>query len=55
MVLVGTHKEDQEAFIDWMKDAVEDINMHCYSETLTGVFIMYPYHFVHVIEVKSKC
>lgn len=34
-----------------MKDVVEDINVHSYSETLTGVFLSYPNHFVHVLEV----
>lgn len=51
LVLTGTHKEDQDALIEWLQDLIEHINVHCYSDPISGVLLIYPNHFIHVLEV----
>lgn len=55
MCFIGQVPSQQQAeLVAWHEAAVADLTTEAAPENVTGLLLLYPAHFVHVIEVRSQ-
>ena len=55
LTMIGLHEvEAPEELLSFKEHMIEKINSHCYDEPASGVCVIFPKQFLHVLEV-SKC